>query len=1005
MWRSSEREKIRLGLCAMAKKINSKPMKAICEHIEHTGRFEIVLFPEETILHAPIEEWPQPVDFLISFFSEGFPLEKAEAYVELRKPHLINDLTAQHLLLDRRRVYGLLSENGIPCPAAIVVERDETGTLIGDAAQQFVESDDYIIVGNTKLEKPFVEKPVDSEDHNVCIYYPSSAGGGIKNLFRKVGNKSSEYDGESSRIRRNGTYMYESFLQTGGIDIKVYTVGPDYAHAEARKSPVLDGSVNRDKNGKEVRTPVVLTPMEKEIARRVSTAFGQMVCGFDMLRTSTKSFVIDVNGWSFVKGVAKYYEDASSILMQHMLRVMGKSAFLPVSRTVSPSEQPKLTKMLSSRAPGADLGRWEHQELLAVVAVMRHADRTPKNKMKLLTRRHELISLHEHWAKSPQHEAKLKTPEQLQEVLDLSGSMLQGCPQFSKGQEAGADLSGCIVDPMQPAQLDDKERDGLYLLHEVLSGGERFSGIYRKVQLKPTAWNQEGKVEELMLILKYGGTLTPAGRAQAAALAQRFRREMYPGEKDDEGLLPASTDPTEQGGLLRLHATQRHDFKVYSSDEGRVQMSAAAFTKGLLGLEGNELTPICVALVETKPAMLDDLPAEAEALMKDAKAKLNEQILGSEQGASPKNSPGIKDLEVLHGHICQLCQELLQVDLDGVKLVTCGPDRSNEPARESGKDTCCSITKPILIVKRWQKLRDDLYDSKKSKWDLSKVMEIYDAVKFDMIHNQGLAAGFEPVFAVAKSLNDVIVPLEYGDDLHSRSEIGAKLCNQLTAKILADLQRSAGPDSVTSELPEWSLVTASQFLRRSVAKMMGARQPSKEAPDEETTSLTRKDSLEADFASLSPDFAHHLMNPTRRVRTRLYFTSESHIQSMMNVLRYCHHRTSDSSRIVSEEAEEQLRADPVFDYLTQIVFRLYEDKLAQKGSEDRYRVEILFSPGANDHPSAARGNCHTMPLKELRPLHQEGKPLTLKCLQKLLEPYAASTSSSDAGKASSFAKA
>lgn len=47
-----------------------------------------------------------------------------------------------------------------------------------------------------------------------------------------------------------------------------------------------------------------------------------------------------------------------------------------------------------------------------------------------------------------------------------------------------------------------------------------------------------------------------------------------------------------------LHSTFRHDLKIYASDEGRVQMTAAAFAKGLLALEG-ELTPILVQMVKS----------------------------------------------------------------------------------------------------------------------------------------------------------------------------------------------------------------------------------------------------------------------------------------------------------------------------------------------------------------------------------------------------------------------
>ena len=78
---------------------------------------------------------------------------------------------------------------------------------------------------------------------------------------------------------------------------------------------MVDGKVQRTKGGKELRFPVLLSPQEKEIARQITFAFGQKVCGFDLLRTDkAKSYVCDVNGWSFVKSSYKYYDDAAGIL-------------------------------------------------------------------------------------------------------------------------------------------------------------------------------------------------------------------------------------------------------------------------------------------------------------------------------------------------------------------------------------------------------------------------------------------------------------------------------------------------------------------------------------------------------------------------------------------------------------------------------------------------------------------------------------------------------------------
>lgn len=203
-----------------------------------------------------------------------------------------------------------------------------------------------------------------------------------------------------------------------------------------------------------------------------------------------------------------------------------------------------------------------------------------------------------------------------------------------------------------------------------------------------------------------------------------------------------------------------------------------------------------------------------------------------------------------------------------------------------------------LMGRRWIKIEKDFCNKNKT-FDISKIPDIYDCIKYDLQHNQHTLQfdQAEELYIYAKYLADIVIPQEYGLTVQEKMAIGQGICTPLLKKIKADLQRNI---------------------------------------EEAEESVNR----------LNPRYSHGVSSPGRHVRTRLYFTSESHVHSLLTVLRY-----GGLLDVLSDEqwrrAMEYVSMVSELNYMSQIVVMLYEDPTKDPCSEERFHVELHFSPGVN----------------------------------------------------------
>lgn len=238
----------------------------------------------------------------------------------------------------------------------------------------------------------------------------------------------------------------------------------------------------------------------------------------------------------------RYLQDSASLLREYTLKALAPRhlehhpiACDGISQGVhSTSSLPNFATLpLSSAEPqpkGEDAG-----ELLCVVAFTRHGDRTPKQKLKFATTEPTLLAMISEFGTSPRDELKVKKIHLMEELLRRVEAILSRLEAASEREDADDGMA---------------EVDKFIAVRQVLKAYP-FTGINRKVQLKPTKWAPPAPIEaatfstaaeaaeaarraappiEAQFILKWGGELTVLGQAQATRLGAQFRSTLYPGE-------------------------------------------------------------------------------------------------------------------------------------------------------------------------------------------------------------------------------------------------------------------------------------------------------------------------------------------------------------------------------------------------------------------------------------------------------------------------------------------
>ena len=215
------------------------------------------------------------------------------------------------------------------------------------------------------------------------------------------------------------------------------------------------------------------------------------------------------------------------------------------------------------------------------------------------------------------------------------------------------------------------------------------------------------------------------------------------------------------------------------------------------------------------------------------------------------------------------CEELYEILLGVQRVLEENLNSNKQPYLDES---------PLVMKQRWDKIIEELYDKEKKQFDCSKIPDVFDSCRYDLLHNRHILRKLplSRLWLLTELLASFVMPQEYGLSKEMKLEISRGVCKPLFENITENIK------------------------------------------------------------------THCLKNNENTARTFLYFTSESYLHSLRNAL------------ILSDiPANKYVAADiegMECSYFSHGVIRIYEDPEIDINSENRFYVDVAFSPGAYANP-------------------------------------------------------